>query len=904
MKRQFAIAQFTVAAITVASLPGPALAQITPATDGTNTLVNPANNTFNITGGTQAGSNLFHSFQQFGLNQGQIATFLSNPSIQNILGRVTGGSPSVINGQIQVTGSNANLFLMNPAGIVFGAGASLNVPASFTATTANAIGFRPGPNGSPSAWFNATGPNSYAALTDAPSSFAFSVAQPGAIVNAGNLAVGPGQNLTLLGGTTVNTGTLKTTGGTVTVAAIPGGKLVRVSQDGSLLSLDLPVAASSGLNPVAVSPLTLPDLLTGGEVASATGLTVENGVVKLVSSGKTVLAQPGDVTVAQTIDATGVMGGTVQVLGDRVNLTGATVNASGENGGGQVFIGGDYQGQGTLPTAKRTVVSADSTILANARQRGNGGRVIVWADEATGFAGHIAAKGGAIAGNGGFVEVSGKQSLSFTGTVDVTAAAGTHGQLLLDPNIVLIGADGTDDAQVDDGQILAGDGGASTFRISTTRLVQLLNGGNVAIAANTVIAVEQALNTTANPSPGNLSLTAPTLNLNAPIALKGTLTLTGAVTNTTNRVIDVATTGDLVIQGPVNVSDAVGIPASVKLTSTQGNIFVQTISSGAGGVDINAAGLFQARSGAPRVNVFLRANPTTDPELAAFFQAKGITLAPGQFANVHYQFGNAGESLPVIYSIAAAQSNNTPAGALNAPVTIRYGGATRTLVDNSFPIVATDGTGTVTQGRILIQGGEGAFFLGPTTTGKLVPSLNDAFLTKDLAGNFIPVDPATYNPATTTLYRNQTYTASFPTADFPANISGLAGSIYVGFGSNTTLYGATQNRVFAPVPSSPIQSPLVPPQVTTPVTPTAAVAVPSEGQAITPSIATTVVQRNFVSQERGNTCAEPGQAIATATPEFRAGTTGPNPCKRVGDDEQILKILGADGDASPPTGVK
>ncbi len=904
MKRQFAIAQFTAAAITVVSLPGPALAQITPATDGTNTLVNPANNTFNITGGTQAGSNLFHSFQQFGLNQGQIATFLSNPSIQNILGRVTGGSPSVINGQIQVTGSNANLFLMNPAGIVFGAGASLNVPASFTATTANAIGFRPGPNGSPSAWFNATGPNSYAALTDAPSSFAFSVAQPGAIVNAGNLAVGPGQNLTLLGGTTVNTGTLKTTGGTVTVAAIPGGKLVRVSQDGSLLSLDLPVAASSGLNPVSVSPLTLPELLTGGEVASATGLTVENGVVKLVSSGKTVLAQPGDVTVAQTIDATGVMGGTVQVLGDRVNLTGATVNASGENGGGQVFIGGDYQGQSTLPTAKRTVVSADSTILANARQRGNGGRVIVWADEATGFAGHIAAKGGAIAGNGGFVEVSGKQLLSFTGTVDVTAAAGTHGQLLLDPNIVLIGADGTDDAQVDDGQILAGDGGASTFRISTTRLVQLLNGGNVAIAANTVIAVEQALNTTANPSPGNLSLTAPTLNLNAPLALKGTLTLTGAVTNTTNRVIDVATTGDLVIQGPVNVSDAVGIPASVKLTSTQGNIFVQTISSGAGGVDINAAGLFQARSGAPRVNVFLRANPTTDPELAAFFQAKGITLAPGQFANVHYQFGNAGESLPVIYSIAAAQSNNTPAGALNAPVTIRYGGATRTLVDNSFPIVATDGTGTVTQGRILIQGGEGAFFLGPTTTGKLVPSLNDAFLTKDLAGNFIPVDPATYNPATTTLYRNQTYTASFPTADFPANISGLAGSIYVGFGSNTTLYGATQNRVFAPVPSSPIQSPLVPPQVTTPVTPTAAVAVPSEGQAVTPSIATTVVQRNFVSQERGNTCAEPGQAIATATPEFRDGTTGPNPCKRVGDDEQILKILGADGDSTQPTGVK
>lgn len=903
MKARFAIAPLTVAAMVVASLPG--MAQITGATDGTNTLINQSNNTFNITGGTQAGSNLFHSFQQFGLNQGQIATFLSNPSIQTILGRVTGGSPSIINGQIQVTGSNANLFLMNPAGIVFGAGASLNVPAAFTATTANAIGFRPGLDGSPSAWFNATGSNNYAALTDTPHSFAFSMAQPGAIVNAGNLAVGPGQNLTLLGGTTVNTGTLKTTGGTVTVAAIAGGKLVRVSQDGSLLSLDLPVATSSGLNPVAGSPLSLPALLTGGEVASATGLTVEHGVVKLVSSGKTVLAQPGDVTVAQTIDATGVTGGTVRVLGDRVNLTGATVNASGANGGGQVFIGGDYQGQGTLPTAKRTVVSADSTILANAQQQGNGGRVIVWADEATGFAGQIAAKGGAIAGNGGFVEVSGKQSLSFTGTVDVTAAAGTHGQLLLDPNIVLIGADGTDDAQVDDGQILAGDGGPATFRISTTRLVQLLNGGNVAIAANNTIAVEQALNTTANPSPGNLTLTAPTLNLNAPIALNGTLTLNGNVNNTTTRVIDVTTTGDLLIQGQVNVFDGFGVPAAVKLTSTQGNIFVQTISSGSGGVDINAAGLFQARAGTPRPNVFLRANPTTDPELAAFFQSKGITLAPNQFANVHYQFGNDGESLPVIYSIAAAQSNNTPAGALNAPVTIRYGGATRTLVDSAFPIVATDGTGTVTQGRILIQGGDGAFFLGPTTTGKLVPSLNDAFLTKNAAGDFVPVDPATYNPATTTLYRNQTYTASFPTADFPANISGLAGSIYVGFGSNTTLYGATQNRVFAPVPPAIPQGPSTQAPAATPVAAASTSVTPaSEVQSGVPPIATSAIQRNFVSQERSNACGEQGTAIATATPDRRSGTAGPNPCKRVGDDEQILKILGAEGDTAPPTGVK
>ncbi|HBB31712.1 MAG TPA: hypothetical protein DC064_07925, partial [Cyanobacteria bacterium UBA9273] len=131
----------------------PTLAQsIVPATDGTGTVVTTNGGSLDISGGTLSGdgANLFHSFDQFGLSSGEIANFLSNPQIQNILGRVVGGDPSIINGLIQVTGGNSNLFLMNPAGIVFGLGASLNVPAAFTATTANGIGF--GDN-----WFNAFG---------------------------------------------------------------------------------------------------------------------------------------------------------------------------------------------------------------------------------------------------------------------------------------------------------------------------------------------------------------------------------------------------------------------------------------------------------------------------------------------------------------------------------------------------------------------------------------------------------------------------------------------------------------------------------------------------------------------------------------------------------------------------
>ena len=116
---------------------------ITPATDGTGTAVNLQGNRIDISGGKLSGdgANLFHSFQQLGSSESQTANFLANPNIQNILGRIVGGDISTINGLIQVSGGNANLFLMNPAGIIFGPSAQLNVPASFTATTANSIGF-------------------------------------------------------------------------------------------------------------------------------------------------------------------------------------------------------------------------------------------------------------------------------------------------------------------------------------------------------------------------------------------------------------------------------------------------------------------------------------------------------------------------------------------------------------------------------------------------------------------------------------------------------------------------------------------------------------------------------------------------------------------------------------------
>jgi filamentous hemagglutinin family protein len=126
---------------------GCANAQVT--SDGTtNTTVNPNGNNFTILNGNEKGSNLFHSFRELSVPTGGSATFnlINTPNITTIFSRVTGGSISNIDGLIRTINSSnpVNLFLINPAGIVFGKNASLNIGGSFVGTTANSIKFADG----------------------------------------------------------------------------------------------------------------------------------------------------------------------------------------------------------------------------------------------------------------------------------------------------------------------------------------------------------------------------------------------------------------------------------------------------------------------------------------------------------------------------------------------------------------------------------------------------------------------------------------------------------------------------------------------------------------------------------------------------------------------------------------
>ncbi|MGK7900264.1 MAG: filamentous hemagglutinin N-terminal domain-containing protein [Hormoscilla sp.] len=349
------IATFPLAIAPVA----PGWAQLTPDSSlgAESSVVTPVNqSTDRIDGGAVRGSNLFHSFGEFNVDVGRSVYFANPPAIQNILTRVTGGNQSNIMGTLGILG-DANLFLINPAGIVFGRSARLDISGSFFATTGD--GIKLGENG----LFSATDLDPSKLLHVQPEAlFHNALANHMArLNNRGNLAVGTGSTL----------------------------------------------------------------VLHGGEVRNSGSLTAP--------------------------------GGTVMVLGERIGLLDdASIDVSSPTGGGNVFIGGFLQGRGNMRTAGRTYIGPDVTISADAASTGDGGNVIVWASEVTGFYGDISARGGLDGGDGGFVEVSGGEKLIFRGDVDTTAALGNPGTLLLDPRNIII-ANGSPFMEVEDAESIAED---------------------------------------------------------------------------------------------------------------------------------------------------------------------------------------------------------------------------------------------------------------------------------------------------------------------------------------------------------------------------------------------------------------------------------------------------------------
>ena len=417
---------------------------ITPANDSTNTTVNQNGNQFDIQGGTRSrdGTNLFHSFDQFNLNSGQTANFLTTPDTRNILGRVTGGNASIINGLIQVVGGNSNLLLMNPVGVIFGKNASLNIPASFSVTTATDIGFN-----NNNSWFTAIGNNDYSNLVGNSSGYRFNVSKPGVIINEGNLNLKPENNLTLLGGTVINTGQLSTPGGNVNITAVEGNSTLKISQPGNLLSLEISSTVENRENISSFLPvLLLPELLTGGEINHATSVSINSQGDVVLDGLNTMIADvPGTIIASGSIDVSTTpllskggqggynIGGQVNVLGDRVAVIDANINANGTNGGGTISIGGNFQDNEVVHNSGEILINENTIISADTVENGDGGKVMILSDGKNYFAGNISATGGEFSGNGGEVNISGKEAIMVDGNIDVNATTGETGRILLSP---------------------------------------------------------------------------------------------------------------------------------------------------------------------------------------------------------------------------------------------------------------------------------------------------------------------------------------------------------------------------------------------------------------------------------------------------------------------------------------
>ncbi len=230
---------------------------------------------------------------------------------------------------------------------------------------------------------------------------------------------------------------------------LPANQVAEVQEDIAIVD---PIP-NVGAEQMDLTPIDVPKEIKGPTIALPSA-EVFPSVVSAISVNGDIVTGGGDISldggatnqtiVAALLDtsstAQGALGGDIQILGDQIQLLGATeINASGDAGGGSVLIGGDYQGKNPeIRNASDTVIDREAVISSNAFIQGDGGKVIVWADNSTEFYGQISATGGIESGDGGFAEVSGRNHLLFDGVADLTAAQGEAGDLLLDPGTVTI----------------------------------------------------------------------------------------------------------------------------------------------------------------------------------------------------------------------------------------------------------------------------------------------------------------------------------------------------------------------------------------------------------------------------------------------------------------------------------
>ena len=423
--------------------------------------INQAGNTLNI---NQASQKAALNWQNFNIGTNSTVNFVQPKSNAVALNRIGGNSASEIYGHLN---ANGQVFLMNPNGILFARGSQVNV-GGIVATTMQ--------------------------LGDADflaGNYNFNNAGAGSVANYG--LINATNSVALLGSDVSNQGSIF-----ATTASLVSGNTVAldVSADGLIRARVVDVAMQANITnsgDINATQVTL----SAGQAKDALNRVVNNsGVIKAIGfsslNGEIVL-QGGTTLNSGTLDATSATGngGTVHMLGQHVGVVDSgSIDVSGATGGGTILVGGDYQGKNTsIENAEVTYVGAQATLKADATQNGNGGKIIVWADDTTRAYGSISAQGGVLGGDGGFVETSGHRYLDVNGVhVDTRALQGVTGNWLLDPQ---------------DLTILGGAGSGTNYAVSGSTIFTAANNASSSIYADTISTALISNSVTINTGTGN-----------------------------------------------------------------------------------------------------------------------------------------------------------------------------------------------------------------------------------------------------------------------------------------------------------------------------------------------------------------------------------------------------------------
>ncbi|WP_041277770.1 YDG domain-containing protein [Desulfotalea psychrophila] len=570
---------------------------------------NRSHNRLDINQGTNSA---IINWQDFSIGAGETTKFIQPSATSAVLNRVVSGNPSQIYGNLT---ANGQVYLVNQNGILVGPSGMVDTKG-FVASTLD-VANEAFLAGGDLTFFGDSGAN---------------------LINLGMINAVEGDVL-LIAHSVQNAGTITAKEGTVALAAgsevlvcASGEKRIYIragASDGKVENSGLIDSVSAELKALGGNEFALAVNNTG--LVRATALEERGGRIWLVSATGTT-ENSGTLTAKR-----GDKGGEVQVLGDRVALTGSSlIDVSGDSGGGTALVGGDYQGKNSaVKNAVKTYVGKKTLIRADAGYNGHGGKVIVWADEGTQFAGTISARGGAEGGDGGFAEVSGKKVLAYQGTTDLRAPAGETGTLLLDPYSITIQERGdfptppfepTKDKSIIGVDVLQGALASGNVTISThgdglgtqdgdiTVLapIEWSSGSDLVMeAANdifinadisslgsgtvTIKGASIAINNSIRTKGGNLNLTASigtvTMADGASLtttAEENSLTSSGSVTVTAETAIslqDIITTG--ASNAPFSSSAGGSIMIAGRSISLHGNLAATSASGTGGSVDLN-----------------------------------------------------------------------------------------------------------------------------------------------------------------------------------------------------------------------------------------------------------------------------------------------------------------------------